>query len=827
MKKTNSWAKTIAFVWAFMGALTLQAQKSEVTVATSDQKVSVQFYAPEIVRVVKQPVNAGKLEKQSFSVILTPDKKLAKQITLNEGEKSVVLFSGKMQVSIDKQSGQLTFSKTNGMVLLQEKGTSMKLREGDADAGKLRVGQTWILDSNEAVFGLGQLRDTAMVWRNQDKELWNNNTYIAIPYITSEKGYGLYWDNAGRSHYTDNTNGMTFTSEVAEAVDYYFMFSDGTQDGVIAAIRQLTGQATMFPLWTMGHWQCRERYKTSDELCEVLDRYRELRIPLDGIVQDWQYWGCDSNWNAMRFENPYYINKVGDPQWAKYLPKDLQKLADEYVKTGKQPRIKSPEEMAEYVHKNHAHLMISIWANFGPWTEPYAKMKEIDALLPFETWPRNNGVRPYDPFNPKARDIYWQQLMNLYKIGFDAWWTDSTEPDHFEKPGDEDYRTYAGTWRSVKNAFPLMTNRGIYEHQRATKGNTKRSVQMTRSGAFGLQHYGTFSWSGDVRASWAEMKNQIPSGLNYTLCGIPFWNTDLGGFFYRDFKQDPKDPAVQELQTRWMQWGTFMPLMRNHCSSPMVSELYQFGKEGDWAYDAMKRYIELRYRLLPYIYSMAGDVVQRSGSMMRPLIMDFAHDSRAIRLNDEYLFGRSLLVKPVTDPLYTWKDGKKQGHLIYPDPRQGAAPVSVYLPQGCDWYDFFTGERVKGGQTLQRPCSIDEMPVYVRAGSIVPFGPFVQYSDEKLWDDLEIRIYPGADGTFTLYEDEGDNYNYERGQFSEITFTWTDADRMLTIGSRQGKFKGMLQQRRFNIVIGAKGDAVPAKFDKTVEYNGQEVTIKL
>ena len=276
-----------------------------------------------------------------------------------------------------------------------------------------------------------------------------------------------------------------------------------------------------------------------------------------------------------------------------------------------------------------------------------------------------------------------------------------------------------------------------------------------------------------------------------------------------------------------MQWGTFMPLMRNHCSSPMVSELYQFGKEGDWAYDAMKRYIELRYRLLPYIYSMAGDVVQHSGSMMRPLIMDFANDSRAIRLNDEYLFGRSLLVKPVTDPLYTWKDGKKQGHLIYPDPRQGAAPVSVYLPQGCDWYDFFTGERVKGGQTLQRPCSIDEMPVYVRAGSIVPFGPFVQYSDEKPWDDLEIRIYPGADGTFTLYEDEGDNYNYERGQFSEITFTWNDADRTLTIGSRQGKFKGMLQQRRFNIVIGAKGDAVPAKFDKTVEYNGQEVTIKL
>ena len=289
--------------------------------------------------------------------------------------------------------------------------------------------------------------------------------------------------------------------------------------------------------------------------------------------------------------------------------------------------------------------MISIWASFGPWTEQYRELKKMNALLPFETWPRNSGVMPYDVFNPKARNLYWKYLTHLYQMGFDAWWTDSTEPDHFEKPGDENYQTFDGSWLGVKNAFPLLHNKSIYEHQRAMKGNTKRSLQMTRSGSLGIQHYGTICWSGDVVASWDEMKNQIPSGLNFSLCGIPFWNTDLGGFFYWEFEQNPKNPAIQELQTRWMQWGTFMPLMRNHCSSPMVSELYEFGKQGDWAYDAMIKAIKLRYRLLPYIYSTAGDCVQNSGSMMRALVMDYAADKKASRLNDEYLFGRNILVK--------------------------------------------------------------------------------------------------------------------------------------------------------------------------------------
>ena len=806
------YSKLFFIVCCLLTATQLQAAKKVTpkgeTKVVNGVSIQATWYSDDIVRIVKYPGTGAAPEKKSYSVVLTPGR----------------AANPNVQVRIDDATGLVTFLNNDGEVLLSETGAPMlDPRSDEVNKGKLRIAQRWQLQEDEDIYGLGQLRDEAMSWRGRDMELWNHNTYIAIPYITSSRGYGLYWDNAGKSRFTDNSEGMQFQSEVSPCIDYYFIYHDGTQDGVMAAVRQLSGQATMLPLWTMGHWQCRERYKTSDELAAVLDKYRQLQIPLDGIVQDWQYWGCDSNWNAMKFQNPYYINKVGDKAWERYLPDDLKKLAADYKAKGLEPRLKSPQEMVDYVHQNNAHLMISIWANFGSWTEPYKELQKIGALLPFDTWPRNKGVLPYDPFNPKARDIYWKYLSHLYQMGFDAWWTDSTEPDHFEETAETDaHQTYDGSWLSVKNAFPLMSNRGIYEHQRAMKGNKKRSIQMTRSGSFGIQRYATFSWSGDIKASWQEMKNQVPSGLNYTLCGIPYWNTDLGGFFYWDYEQSPRNPAVQELQTRWMQWGTFMPLMRNHCSSPMVSEIYEFGQKGDWAYDAMVDAVKLRYRLLPYIYSMMGEVVQHSGMMMRPLVMDFANDVKARRLNDEYMFGHALLVKPITDPMYTWKDDQKRGHEIYPDIRQAKAPVSVYLPTSI-WYDFFTGERYEGGRTILRPTPITDMPVYVRAGSIIPFGPDVQYSDEKNWQELEIRVYPGADDTFTLYEDEGDGYNYERGAFTEIPFTWDDSTRTLTIGPRKGSYKGMLRERRFTIIVAGHTSSQP----QTVSYSGEAISINL
>lgn len=627
-----------------------------VKLKLDNQDVSIEFYSPSIVRVVKA-AKGSSVKKKSYSVIMTPE--VFENFKTTNTVDGISLASDRITVNVNSTTGEITFANSKGETLLKDTRTMLTPRTDDANKGKYKVAQTFILDKDEAVYGLGQLRDTYMNQRGRKVELWNNNTHIYIPYFTSEKGYGLYWDNAGKSYYEDNEQGTTMTSEVGTCADYYFMYDDGSQDGVISAIRTLTGQATMFPLWTMGYWQCRERYKTSDELAGVVDKFRELQIPLDGIVQDWQYWGCDSNWNAMKFQNPYYINKVNDPAWTKYMPEDLKKL-----KAQSEPRLKSPAEMVKYGHNNNAHLMISIWANFGPWTEPFKELKKINALYPFDTWPRKSGTMPYDVFNPKARDIYWKYLTNLYNMGMDAWWTDSSEPDHFEKAGDENYQTYDGSWLSVKNAFPLVHNKGIYEHQRAMKNNNKRSFQMTRSASFGIQHYGTHSWSGDIQCSWDEMKNQVPSGLNFSLCGIPFWNTDLGGFFYWDYRNDPKNPALQEIHTRWLQWGTFMPLMRNHSSSPMQSEIYKFGNKGEWCYDAMVDAIKLRYRLLPYIYSMAGDCVQRSGTMMRALVMDFKNDHKATRLNDEYMFGRNLLVKPVTDPLYTWRDNKKNGHTI-------------------------------------------------------------------------------------------------------------------------------------------------------------------
>lgn len=784
--------------------------KTDIQQRVGDRTVAIRYYSPSVVRVTVWPGSGKMPEKKSFSVIMKPEK------------------SARHQVSIDlnEQTGALCFLSAEGDTLLLAGTSAFTPCTHAVDKGKYEVTQTFRLKDDEVVYGLGQLRDTAMNWRGRHIRLWNNNTYISIPYITSNRGWGLYWDNAGRSFFDDDSEkGTSFRSEVAPMIDYYFIYRDGTQDGVIAGIRQLTGQATMFPKWTLGFWQCRERYKTSDQLAEVLDRYRQLHIPLDGIVQDWQYWGCDSNWNAMRFQNPYYINKVGDPAWAKYLPQDLANLPKQ-----QEPRLKSPEEMVKFVHDNNAHLMISIWASFGPWTAQYKELKEMGALLPFVTWPLNSGTQPYDAFNPKARDLYWRYLTPLYRMGMDAWWTDSSEPDHFEKPGDDDYLTYAGSWRSVKNAFPLEHNRGIYEHQRAMKGNWKRSIQMTRSGSFGLQHYGTFSWSGDIQASWDEMKKQIPSGLNFSLCGIPYWNTDLGGFFHWDYNNDPKNVAQQELQTRWIEWGCFLPVMRSHSSSPMLPELYQFGLEGDWAYDAMLAAVKLRYRLLPYSYSAMGDVMLNSGTVMRPLVMDFAADSLASRLNDEYMYGRSLLVHPVTDPLYTWKDSRNNGHAIYPDVRQAAAPVSVYLPKGTKWYDFWTNEVLDGGQTVMRPCPIDILPVYVKAGTVMPFGPDVQYSSEKPWDDLEIRVYPGANGTFTLYEDEGDGYNYEKGAYSLIRFDYDDATRTLTIQPREGKYKGMLASRRFRVVLvngqSGRGD-LPMQGARSVEYKGKKISVTL
>lgn len=781
------------------------------------------FYSPSIVRVIKYP-SAQMPDKKSYPIIKTPEK--INIVYKRNGDK-IQMKTENMLVTLHSSTGKVTYQTLQGNTLLSEKelGTNFTPRK-DVTRDAFTVSQAFALQPEEVIYGLGQRQSGAMNHRNQQVHLSNGNTNICIPYFTSEKGYGVYWDNPGISQFSDTPYETSFSSQVGECADYYFMYEDGTQDGVIACIRDLTGNAPMFPLWTMGYWQCRERYKSPDELCEVLDKYRELKVPLDGIVQDWQYWGCDSNWNAMKFMNPRYINKLDDKEALRYLPNGEDKTA----KFDK-PRFKTPEEMIKYVHKNNAHLMISVWASFGPWTDQFKELDKMGALLKFETWPPKSGAHPYDPFNKDARDLYWRYLSHLHNMGIDAWWTDSTEPDHLNpKDSDFDLMTADGSFRSVHNAFPLATNQGVYNNQRAVS-NDKRVFQMTRSGYFGQQHYGALSWSGDVVSSWEVLRNQIPAGLNFTLCGIPYWNTDLGGFFGWEYNNDCTNVAYQELHVRWFQWGCFMPLMRNHCSSPMMNEIWRFGKEGEWAYDAQKRFIDLRYRLLPYIYSLTGAVTHENGTIMRPLVMDFATDRKAILLDNEYMFGKNILVCPVTQPLYTKKVEGNKGVATVANIAKASSPVQVYLPKGSKWIDFWTNEMIEGGREISRECPISIMPLYIKAGSILPLGPKVQYTSEKKWNDLDICIYPGANGEFTLYEDEFDNYDYEKGAFTSIRFTWDDANRTLTISDRNGSYPGMLKNRRFNLTVMKPGkqnaETVMIKADKKVSYSGKKMSFKL
>ena len=418
-------------------------------------------------------------------------------------------------------------------------------------------------------------------------------------------------------------------------------------------------------------------------------------------------------------------------------------------------------------------------------------------LINFDTWPPNSGTRPYDVYNPAAREIYWNYLnKGVFSLGIDAWWLDSSEPDHINtKESDFDQPTYLGSYRSVQNAFPLMHIGGVYTHQRKAT-SAKRVVILTRSAFAGQQRYASCNWSGDVLSDWKVFREQIPAGLNLSLTGIPYWNTDIGGFFAGKFAKDGgvNNPEFRELYTRWLQFAVFTPFMRSH-GTDIPREIYQFGGPGEPVFDILKKFIELRYSLLPYIYSTAWGVTHRSGSFMRALFMDFPADTAVYSLDNEYLFGRGLLVSPVTE--------------------RAAREQRVYLPAGADWIDFWTGEHLAGGHWTKKATPPDILPLYVRAGSILPWGPEVQYAAEKKWDDLEVRIYPGADGSFTLYEDENDSYNYEKGAYTEIGFHWNEASHTLTIGNRKGHFPGMAGQRRFRIVIEGRG------ISKVVPYNGQ------
>ena len=745
-----------------------------VKVETKAACVELECFSSSIIRVKKYPLGQAP-EKQSLSVTMQPKKVKYK---IRKANNQIILTTSELNVLLDIVQNQISFVTKDGKELLAEKPSSTGFTSfNDAGNSTYRIRQTFLLDSDEAIYGLGQHQQGKMNQRNQTLFLQQANTEICIPLVHSIKGYALFWDNYSPTTFTDNAQGMTFDSEVGDLCDYYFVYGGGA-DKVVAGLRELTGQAPMFPLWTFGFWQSKERYVSQDELVSVVAKYRDLKVPLDGIVQDWRYWGEDhKDWNAVEFRNPKFPD---------------------------------PRKMMNEVHRLNAHAIISVWPSFGPATGIYADLKALNKLMIHETFPQDNGVKVYDAYDPVARDIYWKYMnKNMFSIGMDGWWLDATESEHSPvEEGDLDFQTYLGSFRKVRNAFPLVSVGGVYEHQRQ-EASDKRIFILTRSAFAGQQRYAAQAWSGDVVSDWNVLRNQIPAALNISLTGIPYWNSDIGGFFSgRKFPEGVKDPAFHELYVRWMQFAAFTGMMRSHGTNT-PREIFMFGERGYWAFDVQEKMINLRYRLLPYIYSTSWKVTSNGESLMRALFSDFPEDKKVIDIGDEYMFGKSILVAPVTSEVRR---------------------RSLYLPEGGQWVDFWTGEKLEGGQEISREAPIDIIPLYVKAGSIIPVGPSVQFATEKSWDDLQVRIYPGADGEFTLYEDENDNYNYEKGKYTTVRMTWSDKDRKLTIHPRMGSYDGMLQHRNFRVVVvdHLKGLGLDnGSYTVNVEYKGKKLNIRL
>jgi alpha-D-xyloside xylohydrolase len=719
----------------------------------------LEVWSDRVVRLSYAPGSAIPAT-QSLSVIASP---ADIPFQFKETPDAVELSTRALRAVVNKGTGLVSFRDLSGRAIVEEKGP----REST-------VADSFALDPDEQIYGLGQHQDGFMSYRGTSVHLQQKNMEIGIPVLVSSRGYGMLWDNPAITDVEVGVKGkeglLRWASETGKAIDYYFIFGPKSDD-VIAGYRKLTGAAPLLGKWAWGFWQCKERYASQAEMLGIVSRYRETHRPLDGIVQDWQYWAPGS-WGSHEFDPARYPD---------------------------------PKGMVDSIHKMNAHILISVWSRFDLDTANAKELEQAGALYPAvipNVYPKGQG-KWYDAFNSEGRRLYWKQIWErLGTMGMDGWWLDATEPEIGGKWGE--YRTFTtaeGSAAAVFNAYPLMTTTGIYKGQRA-QTDKKRVIVLTRSAYAGQQRNSAISWSGDIRGTWDVFRKQIPAGLNFSMSGIPYWNTDIGGFF----GGNTKDPNYQELFVRWFQFGAFTPMFRVHGSGS--------GKEF-WQWDeptqrTMLKFERLRYRLIPYIYSVSWQVTDKGGSMLRPLVMDFAEDRNALNVADQYLFGPDLMVNPVTTA--------------------GAASRPVYLPGKAAWFDFWTGRKESAGSRIDAAAPIDSMPLYVPAGSILPLGPDVEYVDQKPADPLEVRVYPGANGSFTLYEDAGESYDYEHGAYTTIRFQWNDTTKTLTIGRRAGNYSGMLQRRTFRIVLvdqqrgGGLDETAGAR---PVAYSGGEVRVKL
>lgn len=655
------------------------------------------------------------------------------------------------------------------------------------------------LPQGTAIHGLGQGEDGIYDYRDHLQYLYQHNMRIPVPFLVTDQGFGILFDCGSPMVVESKGNTLRVKLDVVEQLDFYVITGD-TLDEIIAGFRQLTGDAPLLPKWAYGYWQSKEAYTNQEELVEVAAEYRKRRVPLDCVVQDWNSWE-PGLWGNKHLDKTRYPNI---------------------------------EDAMERLHQMNVHGVVSIWPNVADTSQDYKEFAQMGFLL--------GDLSTYDAMNEKARELYWEQLCHeLVPGGFDGWWCDSTEPftapdwnGKTKREEKERYERVAGEHKKFldpveANLFALRHAQGIYENQRAS-GSQKRVVNLTRSGSAGSQQYNTILWSGDISASWETLQKQITEGLNFCMSGLPYWTLDIGGFFTvkddyakrgcgcsgnpdplwfwaGEFNNGCDDLGYRELYTRWLEYAVFLPVFRSH-GTDTPREIWNFGEKGTPFYDAIEKNIRLRYRLMPYIYSLAANVTFDRGTILRSLLFDFPKDKTAASLSNEFMFGKSLLVCPVTEPMYYEAESKSI---------EKAKVRRCWLPEGADWYDFESDTFYHGGQYVEAEAPLDRIPVFVRTGSIIPMESGLEYAMQETGTPFEIHIYPGCDAELTLYEDAGDGWAYEKGQYNRIAICWEEDSQTLTVGGCQYSFPQGIQSRKLLIVKHGK-----QLEERNAVYSGQK-----
>jgi alpha-D-xyloside xylohydrolase len=840
-------------------------QKDRLSIQLSEGVLNI---IPLSAKAIRVQWEKGMKEQREFVFI---NKLRVPAFKVSEAGSKLKLSTAAITVSFDKQTGAIDYSDNTGKIFLSEKAGSRKLTPDTIGGQNCFVAeQSFDSPEDEYLFGLGQFQDGQYNLRNISRKLVQVNSQIAIPFLYSNRGYGILWHQYGLTQFNPADNLVTlskrdtsggnrtdaevtttsgtqrvsqrqslytgkfivdkdgeytimidlgdmenrhlviidgipeidqsnqwlppaasklvklkagehnvqvvckatntprltwkpaanetvFRSPNAKSLDYVVFYGDNADD-VISNYRNLSGNVPMLPLWAYGFWQCRERYTSGKHLVQTVEEFRRRNLPMDVIVQDWQYWG-KHGWGVPQFDTTNYPN---------------------------------PKQFIKQLHDLNANFSISVWENLDKKSDVAKEYLAKDLYIPNSPW--------IDIYKPETQKTHWNALnKNLFSLGVDSWWMDATEPENDALAGKQ---TAFGLGDFYRLTYPLFVSKAVYDGQRATDPS-KRVTILTRSAFLGQQRFGTINWSGDIGWNWDAFKRQIVAGLNYSLTGMPYWTTDIGGFF-RPGRTQYTDPKYHDILTRWFQFGTFNTIFRIH-GYQTETEPWKYG---DTVMNNMRSMMNLRYRLMPYIYSEGWQISKNGSTMFRPLVMDFKNDPAAVAQSYQYMFGKSFLVAPITEP--------------------GVTEWSVYLPKSFKWYDFWTGKSFNGGQTIKAAAPQDKIPVFVKAGSIVPMGKFMQYTSEKPMDTLEVRVYTGANGNFNLYSDEGNNYNYEKGKYTVIPFKWNEQQQTLTIDKQQGSYEGALKKRVLNVVwvneSNGNGIEITPKA-KTVIYKGEKVSV--